>query len=257
MINDYPIFIKNVKGKTGIDLSLYKEQQMKRRLISLSNRYGYSDLESFYKEMEKNPILIDSFLSHMTINVTEFFRNRKQWEILEEKILPDILDKRQTLNVWSAACSTGEEPYSLGILLAKYKNPSAVSILATDLDEVILAKAKAGVYAERAVKVLTAEELAGNFKKSTGLYQVTEKLRQMITFQKHDLLQDAYPQKMDLIVCRNVMIYFTEEAKAEIVKQFSRSLRKGGVLFLGSTESLSNPLQHGLKPIQSFFYQKI
>lgn len=257
MINDYPIFVKNIKGKTGIDLSLYKEQQMKRRLISLSNRYGYSTLEIFYKEMAKNPALVESFLSHMTINVTEFFRNRKQWEILEEKILPELMDKQQPFHVWSAACSTGEEPYSLGILLAKYKNPSSISILATDLDEVILAKAKAGVYSERAVNVLTAEEINGNFKKNSGLYQVTDKLRQMVTFQQHDLLKSAYPRKMDLIVCRNVMIYFTEEAKAEIVKQFSQSLRKGGVLFLGSTESLSNPLQHGLKPIQSFFYQKI
>lgn len=256
MVNDYPIFIEKVKGKTGIDLSLYKEQQMKRRLTSLSTRYGYSSLEIFYKEMENKPELMDSFLSHMTINVTEFFRNRRQWDILEKQILPEIIAGNQTVKVWSAACSTGEEPYSLAILLAKYKNPASVSILATDLDEVILAKAKEAIYSEQAVKVLAKEEIA-NFKQNAGGYQVAAKLRQMVKFQKHDLLAGRYPDKLDLIVCRNVMIYFTEEAKAEIIQRFSQSLKKGGILFLGSTESLSNPMQHGLKPIQSFFYQKI
>lgn len=257
MINDYPIFIEKIKGKTGIDLSLYKEQQMKRRLLSLSTRYGHPDLASFYSEMVNDANLMNSFLSHMTINVTEFFRNRTQWNILEEIILPELIEHNKTLKIWSAACSTGEEPYSLGIMLSKYKNPIDISICATDLDETILAKAKAGIYSEQAMKGLKPEEIKNNFKKNTGTYQVNDKLRRMVSFQKLDLLSGAYPRNLNLIVCRNVMIYFTEEAKIRITKQFSQSLQKGGILFVGSTESLSNPLEYGLKPIQSFFYQKI
>jgi chemotaxis protein methyltransferase CheR len=257
MKNDYQYFVDKVKEKIGIDLSLYKEQQMKRRLTSLSNKYGFSTLQSFYHGMETDEELFESFLSYMTINVSEFFRNRKQWNILENKILPSIIQKQNKMKVWSAACSTGEEPYSLGILLSKYMEDSDFSVLATDLDQSILNQAKKGLYIKKSVKELTEDEIATYFDKDGHQYKISNELKKMITFKKHDLLVDRFQNNFDLIVCRNVLIYFTEEAKSQIIHKFSQSLKKGGILFLGTTERILNPMQYRLEPVSSFFFRKI
>src|SRR6478672_3268811 len=108
MPQDYQLFVGNIKRKTGIDLSLYKEAQMKRRLISLYEKKGFSTFQDFFAEMNKNKDLLNEFLDRMTINVSEFYRNYKRWEVLEKKILPKILQRTKKPKIWSAACSTGE-----------------------------------------------------------------------------------------------------------------------------------------------------
>ncbi|WP_226037141.1 CheR family methyltransferase [Aquibacillus saliphilus] len=257
MQNDYQYFIEKVKKKTGIDLSLYKEQQMKRRITSLSNKHGYSSLQSFYKGIEKDKELLEIFLNYLTINVTEFYRNRKQWDTLEKTILPNIIQEQGKIKVWSAACSTGEEPYSLGILLTKYLDASKISISATDLDQTILNRAKVGLYSEKALTEIAKDEIARCFTNSGDSYQISSQIKRVITFKKHDLLVDSYPRNYDLIVCRNVLIYFTEEAKDTIIQGFSQSLKKGGILFIGSTERIHNPKHYGLESVSSFFFRKL
>ena len=255
MLNDYAQFIEKVKKKTNIDLSLYKEQQMKRRIVSLSNKYGYSNLQSFFRAMDQDRKLLDSFLSHMTINVTEFYRNRSQWDILGKEVFPSLMNKKG-LKVWSAACSTGEEPYTLGILLSELPNGVNFSILATDLDKMVLNQAKVGLYSEKTLKGLTLEEKEKYFTKSGQHFQAAQTLKERLTFKQHDLLTDRFASNFDLIVCRNVMIYFTEEAKDKVFQQFSDSLNQNGVLFLGSTERLVGPEKYGLEAIGSFFFKK-
>lgn len=254
---DFLQFIQNVKIRTGIDLSLYKEPQMKRRLTSLRLRKGYSDFTSFFQAMRKNRELYDEFLDRMTINVSEFFRNQDRWQTLEHKILPRLRTGKGHLKCWSAACSTGEEPYSLAMILAKHGLIEQSEIFATDIDEGAIQKARKGLYSERTMQSVPPEFASVFFKKEGNSSQISKRLKEKVIFQKHNLLADPYASGFDLIICRNVMIYFTEEAKQKLYAQFSRALRHGGILFVGSTEQIFRPQQYQLESIETFFYRRL
>lgn len=255
-MSDYQAFTQSIKKHTGIDLSLYKEVQMKRRLTSLRDKKGFDNFQSFYKALASDTELMAEFLDKMTINVSEFYRNSVRWNVLENKILPDKLKKSKKIKIWSAACSTGDEPYTIAMMLSQYVDLSNVTIIATDLDDKILERAKKGIYTERALKEVPKELKEKYFKQDGSLYVIDEKLRNAITFKKHNLLSDPYPTDFDLIVCRNVLIYFTEEAKTEIYQKFSQSLNEQGVLFVGSTEQIFTPEKYNFRVIDTFFYQK-
>lgn len=254
--NDYHEFINFINRRTGIDLSLYKEAQMKRRLTSLYEKKGFTSFVEFSSSLNKNNALLDEFLDRMTINVSEFYRNAKRWEILEQKILPILLKENRKLKVWSAACSTGEEPYSLAMILLNLVPPSHVSILATDLDQNALDKAKIGLYVERALAEVPMEVRVKYFTEQGVFYKVADEIKRLVNFKQQNLLKDPFLNQFDLIVCRNVMIYFTEEAKDKLYRKFSESLKPGGVLFVGSTEQIFNPSKYNLESLDTFFYQK-
>lgn len=152
MGEDYGEFISNIKLKLKVDLNLYKEAQMKRRLTSLRNRRGFSKFEDYYQALDENHELLAEFVDRLTINVSEFFRNPKRWDALIEKAIPNLLQKTDTLTIWSAACSTGEEPYSLAILMEAYFPKVNYTILATDIDEKVLDQAKQSIYQQKALK---------------------------------------------------------------------------------------------------------
>lgn len=257
MTEDYEAFVKKVYEWTNIDLSSYKEAQMKRRLTSLRNKKGYETFHSFFQAMKQDPDLLAAFKERMTINVSEFYRNYKRWEVLEKKILPRLLQASPRLKIWSAACSTGEEPYTLAMLLSQYISLDRVSILATDLDENAIATAKTGQYGERALNEVPQAIKSKFFTKTSEGYEVNDDIRKTVTFRKHNLLEDAYEQSFDLIVCRNVLIYFTEEAKDHVYHKFSAALKPDGVLFVGSTEQIFNPEQYGFETEDTFFYRKM
>lgn len=253
---DYVTFIGKIKRKTGIDLSLYKEAQMKRRLTSLYEKKGFRSFSDFYEAIHNDGEMLEEFLDRMTINVSEFYRNAQRWEVLEQRIFPKLLSTNKRLKIWSAACSTGEEPYSLSMVLASHVPLRDVSIFATDLDAGALERAKVGLYPERALKELPTSVVQKYFVNDGAYYQVSEEIKRTVTFRQHNLLNDRYGQDYDLIVCRNVMIYFTEEAKDQIYTNFAKALKPGGVLFVGSTEQIFNPEKYGLESIETFFYQK-
>jgi chemotaxis protein methyltransferase CheR len=257
MSQDYQLFIKNIKTKTAIDLSLYKEAQMKRRLESLRNKKGCHDFHSLYQMMIANQEIFNEFLDRMTINVSEFYRNAKRWEVLETKILPRLLKENPKPKLWSAACSTGEEPYTLAIIMSKFMPLSKISILATDLDKGILERAKIGLYTDRSLKEVPIDVLSSHFSKETTGFKVNDDIKKTVRFKHQNLLADRFEEQFDLIICRNVMIYFTEEAKHEIYNKFSRALRSGGVLFVGSTEQIFNPVTYQFEAEDTFFYKKI
>ncbi|MGM0845962.1 MAG: CheR family methyltransferase [Bacillota bacterium] len=256
MIYGYEQFIKDIHKKTGIDLSLYKEAQMKRRLTSLYEKKGYTDFRDFYKGIDKDTQLLNEFLDRMTINVTEFYRNEKRWAVLQEKIFPRLLSQNNRLKIWSAACSTGEEPYTIAMVLSNYLPLSEITVKATDLDDNAIAKAKLGVYPERSMNEVPGIIKQKYFSRSGDFYNVSPEIKSRVTYKKQNLLSDPYESNHDLIVCRNVMIYFTEEAKDEIYHKFSAALRPGGVLFVGSTEQIFNPAKYGLETEDTFFYRK-
>lgn len=254
---DYGTFIQGIKRLTGIDLSLYKEAQMKRRLTSLYEKKGFRNFTEFLDGVEKDRDLMNEFLDRMTINVSEFYRNRKRWEILQNKISPQLLEDNKRLKIWSAACSTGEEPYTIAMVLSNFLPLSQIRILATDLDVNCLQKAKIGVYPERSLHEVPSEMKEKYFTKEGSFYRVKDAIKQTVNFKKHNLLNDPYDSNFDLIVCRNVLIYFTEEAKEQIYKDFSKALRPGGILFVGSTEQIFQPARYGFEVVDTFFYRKI
>lgn len=256
MANDYAPFIQQVKKATGIDLSLYKEAQMKRRLTSLRDKNGFTDFQRYYDAMRKDESLFAQFLDRMTINVSEFFRNQKRWEIMENKILPELMEGDKKLKVWSAACSTGEEPYTLSMILTNLSSSRHSQIIATDIDEIALNRAKAGIYPERSLQEVPESYKKAYFQKDGLYFKVDESIKKQVSFQKHNLLADPFDRQYDLIVCRNVLIYFTEEAKHELYKKFSEALRPGGYLFVGSTEQIFNPAQYGFTSEETFFYKR-
>ncbi|MFX3674707.1 MAG: protein-glutamate O-methyltransferase CheR [Paenisporosarcina sp.] len=255
-MQDYIKFIEQIKRKTGIDLSLYKEAQMKRRLTSLYEKKGYATFDEFFSALDLDRDLLNEFLDRMTINVSEFYRNAKRWEILQTRIFPKLLETNKTLKIWSAACSTGEEPYTIAMVLSHHLPLSRISIMATDLDENAIQKAKVGIYPERSLSEVPEESKTKFFEQQGSFYKVNEAIKKTVTFQKHNLLKDTYQKEFDLIVCRNVMIYFTEEAKNQIYTNFGQSLRKDGILFVGSTEQIFNPSRYELETEDTFFYRK-
>jgi chemotaxis protein methyltransferase CheR len=254
---DYGLFIGNIKKKTGIDLSLYKEAQMKRRLTSLYEKRGFGNFIDYYNAIHTDKELLEEFLDRMTINVSEFYRNAQRWEVLEKTIFPKLLAENKKLKIWSAACSTGEEPYSIAMVLSSHVPLRDISIVATDIDLGVIERAKVGLYPERALKEVPAPVVKNHFINQGHFYQVKDEIKHTVTFKHQNLLEDRYESGFDLIVCRNVMIYFTEEAKTEIYTNFSKALKPGGILFVGSTEQIFNPAKYGFESEDTFFYKKI
>lgn len=254
---DFLLFIKKVKDYTSIDLAQYKEAQMKRRLTTLRMKKGYSTFAAFFDAMSKDKALFHEFLDRMTINVSEFWRNANRWEVLEQRFLPEMLRKTDRLKCWSAACSTGEEPYTLAMILSELGALSNSQLLATDIDEGALDKAKKGIYSDRSVKDVPKKYLRKYYRQDQMTYHIDESLKKAVCFQKQNLLVDTFDTQFDLIVCRNVMIYFTEEAKHMLYQKFAHALKPGGLLFVGSTEQIFSPGQYGLETADTFFYRKM
>lgn len=256
MSHDYEDFIMKIKRKSGIDLSLYKEAQMKRRLTSLYEKKGYTSFKDYYQAMSTEQALFQEFLDRMTINVSEFYRNGKRWEVLEQKILPKLLDKNPRIKIWSAACSTGEEPYTLAMILSNFLPLQSISILATDIDENVIARAKLGIYPERSLQEVPENMKRKYFSADGDFYKVSDDIKKAVTFKKHNLLADPFDTQFDLIVCRNVLIYFTEDAKNLLYKKFSDALKTDGIFFVGSTEQIFNPSHYNFDTEDTFFYRK-
>lgn len=252
----YHKFTDNIYRKFDIDLSLYKEAQMKRRLTSLRNKRGFKDFASYYRALERDTSLSDEFIDRITINVSEFYRNPQRWDVLREKIIPQLIKGKRSIRIWSAACSTGEEPYSLAMMMQDQFSHINTTIIATDIDDNALLRANEGIYDEQALTHVPKSKKSKYFTYKNKEYHVDQSLKQQITFKKHNLLEDTYPTNIDLIVCRNVLIYFTDEAKREIYSGFSKSLVQEGVLFVGSTEQIFQSDQYDLNLFDTFFYQK-
>ncbi|EOD01638.1 CheR family methyltransferase [Caldisalinibacter kiritimatiensis] len=255
-MDKYEFFKKQIYKLTDIDLNLYKEKQMRRRINSLANRNGFKDLEDYFYAIKKDRELFNEFINYLTINVSEFFRNPKQWEVMEHDIIPNLIKRNGKIKIWNSACSTGEEPYTLAMILTKFYNINEIKILATDIDKAAIEKAKIGIYNEKSLKNVHSEYKKKFFKKIGNSYKIDESIKKCIEFKHHNLLKDAYPKDNHLILCRNVMIYFTEEAKVKLYKNFYDSLTDDGVLFVGSTEQIILPERYNFKPIKTFFYGK-
>lgn len=253
---DWETFKQKFFAKSSINLNDYKPAQMQRRITNLMTRHGASSYMAFFQMLEADPKLYKDFVEYLTINVTEFFRTPEKFDELEKKVLPDLLAKSPRLNIWSAGCSIGAEPYSLAMILNEITPGVRHRILATDLDAEILAKAKKAAYTLNELKVIGAGRLAKYFTQTTNEYLLREEIKSRVEFQRHNLLLDRFETGFDLILCRNVVIYFTEEAKDALYRRFFTALKPGGVLFVGGTEAILNFRDIGFAHYLPFFYRK-
>lgn len=257
MTYDYEYFKKAVYDLTAIDLNAYKEKQMKRRIDTLINKNGLREYDKYVQLLKTDKERFEEFVNYLTINVSEFYRNPDQWRLLDKEIIPELIGRfGKNLKIWSAACSTGDEPYSLVMALSQHLPLSQIHIMATDLDKQVIAKAKVGLYSEKSVAGVPDDLKRKYFTKIGPSYQISKEIKDRVEFREHNLLKDAYPTEYHLIVCRNVLIYFTEEAKEEIYRKFEKTLKPGGLLFIGSTEQIINHREIGFDRKNSFFYIK-
>ena len=257
MVYDYEYFKKEILALTSIDLNSYKEKQMKRRIDTLIAKNKIIGYDNYVHALRQNKQLFEEFVNYITINVSEFYRNPEQWKVMDEQIIPELIKKfGRNLKIWSAACSTGDEPYSLVMAFSRHLPLSNIKIFATDLDKQVIAKAKVGLYSEKSI-VSVPEDLKKKYFTQVGpSYKISDEIKARVEFKEHNLLKDIYPTDCHLIVCRNVLIYFTEEAKDEVFRKYYKSLVSGGILFIGSTEQIINYKEMGYERKSSFFYQK-
>lgn len=248
---DYGLFKAYFLNLTGIDLNLYKEKQMKRRIENYLSWFKTGDYELFCKSLENNPVQLNHFMDYITINVTEFFRTPEQWKQMKDEVLPQL----QSFNVWSSACSTGEEAYSIAMSLAELTSVDNIHVLATDIDDRVLGIATEGKYNDHALNAVPASYRYKYFDTCQNGYRVRDEIRKCVEFRKLNLLADEYPQGMDLILCRNVLIYFTDEAKSHVYSSFKKSLKPGGFLFTGHTEQILYPKDFGFEKINKSIYR--
>jgi len=253
---DFQGFKEAVGRSFGLALDGYKEKQLKRRIDSLMASLGVGDYRQYYEMLLRDAEQRRRFLDRITINVSEFFRNPEIFQMLEKQVLPRLLRENRKLRIWSAGCANGAEPYSLAILCAE-QNPSGGHLIeATDVDDGILAVAREGKYKKEVLVNVSPQRLARFFDFQDGSYVVKEELRRGVNFRHHDLLKDPYGRDYDLIVCRNVAIYFTKEIQDEMYRRFLAALRPGGVLFIGATETILQYQQLGFQKLASWFYQR-
>lgn len=257
MAYDYEYFKKAVFDLTAIDLNAYKQQQMKRRIDTLISKNGIKEYDKYLQLLKTDQARFEEFVNYLTINVSEFYRNPEQWQVLDKEVIPELIGKYgKNLKVWSAACSTGDEPYSLVMALSRHLPLSQIKIIATDIDKQVIAKAKTGLYGEKSLAGVPDDLKQKYFTKIGPSYQISQEIKDRVEFKQHNLLKDEYPTDCHLIVCRNVLIYFTEEAKVEVYKRFARALKSGGILFIGSTEQIITYKEIGYERKNSFFYLK-
>ena len=253
---DWDNFKQKLFVKSTINLNDYKPNQMQRRIGNLMTRHGATSYMAFFDMIDRNPKLYKDFIDFLTINVTEFFRTPEKFDELEKRVIPELLGKTPKLSIWSAGCSIGAEPYSIAMILSELTPNSRHRILASDLDIEILGKAKKGVYTVNELKNMPSARLNKYFRQSDGNYHLNDEIKSRVEFQRHNLLLDRFDSGFDLILCRNVVIYFTEEAKDALYRRFFAALKPGGVLFVGGTEAILNFRDMGFQSYLPFFYRK-
>lgn len=254
----YTLVHKKILDLTGIDLNSYKQPQMLRRLDAILMRCQLPNLAALAAELKAGSPILQEFMERFTINVSECFRDKPRFEQLAQDIIPNMLKRNPALKIWSAGCSYGAEPYSLAMILHSL-NATRATITATDIDPKILQAARAGEnFTANDFKNLPKDFVAKYFTeiKGTTNFKVNNALKSFITFKQHNLLTPPPGENFDLVLCRNVTIYFTEEAKDQVTTYLVKALHHGGILFIGETETIHRPVRFNLNLRSTSFYER-
>jgi chemotaxis protein methyltransferase CheR len=251
---EWDAFYAQMKQRTKLDLHDYKANQLQRRIVGMMEVRGCKNLEEFWKNLTSTPDGITWFQDKLAINVSELFRNPEKWKEVESKIIPDLLSRSKMLKCWSAGCSYGAEAHSLAAVLHE-KFPGAHQVIGTDIDQAALTQAKAGEFCDNDMRCVP-NEYRKYFVKTGQIWHAVPEIRRSLKFSEKNILLDGFDSNFDLIMCRNVVIYFTEEAKEKLYQRFFKALKPGGFLFVGSTERVAGHDKIGFEQPTSFFYQK-
>lgn len=245
--DEWEQFVVEASRRAGIDFRQYKKSQVERRVRGLLERSGLQRLDEYLLLLEREPKRRDELQRCITVTVSEFFRTPDQFDYLATRVLPHLLESHSNLRVWSAGCSYGAEPFSVALLLRRLAASRVHHILATDVDPLALARARAAdTFTERDLRHVP-KDLRQHFTpgRHRGRFALRPEVAAGVTFKEHDLLNRPPEGNFDLILCRNVMIYFTDDAKRRIYKTLRGALRPGGYLFIGDAEVLNQLPQAG------------
>ena len=242
---EFEALLAHVTRARNFDFTAYKRAGLARRVAKRMQAVGAADHAAYLRHLEAHPDEVERLLDAILINVTAFFRDDLPWEYLREQLLPRVLAAKgpgDPIRVWSAGCATGEEAYTLAIVLAEALGAEQfrerVKIYATDVDEDALARARQGAYAERDVAGLAPELVERYFERQDGRLMFRRDLRRLLIFGRNDLLQDAPISRIDVLACRNTLMYFDAAAQARVLARFHFALSESGFLLLGRAETL-------------------
>src|SRR3974390_2484048 len=236
-----------IEERTGIHFDESRERFFSTRVREHLRERGFSRGVELLRAIRKTNVEYEGLLERLLTQETSFFRYPAVFDAFEKRVLPELHAKKfwknpRTLRVWSAGCSTGEEPYSIAIAIVdtlSLADAWNVEILATDVGRLALKQAERGIYSGRSIASVKESQLAAHFSAVKEGYQVKPRLRKMVSFAQMNLASPVYLGRMDLIFCMNVLIYFTEERRQSLVQRFYQALEPGGYLFLGHSESIS------------------
>jgi two-component system, chemotaxis family, CheB/CheR fusion protein len=242
---EFEALLAYLKLSRGFDFTAYKRTSLMRRVQVRMQTLGLRRFAAYLDFLQVDPEEFTRLFNTILINVTSFFRDAANWEYLRDEVLPDLIGPPEAttpIRVWSAGCASGEEAYSIAVLLAEAMGTDAfrerVKIYATDVDEEALAQARQAMYGARAVEDVPPPLLERYFDRQDERFAFSKELRRAVIFGRHDLIQDAPISRVDLLVCRNCLMYFNTEAQAQILSRFHFALMPRGVLFLGKAETL-------------------
>ena len=242
---DLEVLLDYLRRSRGFDFTGYKRTSLSRRIDKRMQVVGADSYLSYLDHLEVDPEEFTHLFNTILINVTSFFRDPPTWEFLSAEILPRLAESRgdgEPIRMWSAGCASGEEAYSLAMATAEALGPDAmrerVKIYATDVDEEALNQARQARYTARQVEGVPPELLERYFERNGQGYVFSKDLRRSVIFGRHDLIQDAPISRIDLLVCRNTLMYLNSETQSHVLARFSFALRDGGYLLLGKAEML-------------------
>lgn len=261
-MNEFQNFKQKASEILNLDLDGYKEKRIERRTKSLMKRYDINNFKDCANRLKKDISFREAYLNHFTINTSEFFRNPKNYVYLKEEIIPKLLEKSRKINIWSAPCSNGSEPYTIAIILEEMGiNSRNYNILGSDLDPEILSTAKKGIYSESSIKNVPKDIFNKYFKEKDGQfkrYELSPKIKRKVKFEQKDLINGEFKKDdWDLIISRNFFIYLTKEYKRIMVKKFTDVLKEERYFFIGSTEFIFGSEEFNLEKENLSFYKKI
>ena len=251
----FNVLKKLIYKELGLNCTYYRDSYLRRRVDYRMRSKGISSYWEYNKYLKDHPEEYKLLIKDLTINYTKFFRDSDVWVYFKIRILPALLAAKKTIRIWSAGCASGEEPYSIAMIiddvLGQRIRNYLVSIYATDIDETCLKKAKEGEYESSEVSEISNHFLRKYFVQEGNKYRIKENIKRMVHFRYGDLTKDLGYRNMDVIFCRNVFIYFSKEAQAKICIRFHSALNQNGYLIIGKTEVLPDQVRGKFKCINN------
>jgi chemotaxis protein methyltransferase CheR len=255
--DEYVEFCEGVRVLCAIDLGQYKRNQMERRIRSFARRRGSEGLVDYLSVLRTQHEELDEFLDRMTINVSQLWRNPEQWTVVAGQILPELAEAGRTIAAWSAGCSYGAEAYTVAALCREHVPAARMTITGTDIDKRMVERARAGRFTDDDARTAPRDVLERHFEQVDGGWQARRELVSMCRFEVGDLLRMHLPaRRLDLILCRNTVIYFNDDVRNALHARLADALRPGGYLVIGSTERIHEPREMDLVPTHPFVYRK-